>query len=254
MTAPKISVLIPTKNRPRLLAQALASLMEQDFEDFEVIVVNDGGKDISQVVELVDLDIKVLSHIDSQDVPCSLNLAFHESKGDYIAICDDDDIYHPRHLQELYNALKQNPTHQLAYTDVQAFQKNLNQVVGLLAEPFNKDRFKKTNYVCPSSVLIKRDLVETLNGFDEALARYHDWDFFLRALKHTDFLRVPQVLTYYRIHNQSVQSTFPKHKRQIQLEKLCAKHGLGKLEQKHLFDLFNQELKTPVQSESGLST
>lgn len=237
---PLISILMTTKDRPHFLKNCLQSIEHQTEKSIEVILVNDGGCDLRDVIKPLRLNHSFLVHQESRGIPQSLNKAARFAHGQYFAICDDDDLWTPNHLKQLLRTLKIKKG-SFAYSDVIAFCKNPNQPIGWLQKKFDTFALRKTNYIVPSSILFARALFETLGGFDETMNGYSDWDFFLRAAKQTSLIRVPSFLTYYRIHTQSHQNTTPSKERKKFLRRLCTKHVLGNLPVKTLYDHFKKK-------------
>lgn len=235
-----LSILIGTKDRPHFLQSCLNAIGAQTKKDFEVVVVNDGGASIDSVVKDFSFPIKIVNHRQSLGIPGALNQGLSVAKGDYIAICDDDDLFAPKHLELLVAALDKMQGKGLVYSDVVAFKEEPENIVGFLQKDFDPKRLRETNFIVPSSVLFSRNLAKALGGFDETLTGYHDWDFFLKMAKVASIQRVPATLTFYRLHDQSIQITTKKEIRRQQLDLLCQRHQLGQLPLKILFDNFEE--------------
>ncbi|MHC4750966.1 MAG: glycosyltransferase family 2 protein, partial [Planctomycetota bacterium] len=115
---PVVSVLIPTFNRPQYLYEALASALHQSYRNLQVVVINDGGKDVSDIVNsFCDPRLTFINRKDNRGKAYSLNEALNRAEGKYIAYLDDDDLYYPNHIETLVNALEQETECQAAYTD-----------------------------------------------------------------------------------------------------------------------------------------
>lgn len=114
-----VSVLIPTFNRPRYLSEALTSVVRQSYRNLQVIVVNDGGQDVTDVVQSFgDPRIIFLNRRENRGKASSLNEALACAKGKYIAYLDDDDLYYPNHIEILVDALENQTDCQVAYSDL----------------------------------------------------------------------------------------------------------------------------------------
>lgn len=117
---PKVSVLIPTYNRPSLLAEALTSVMAQDFADFEVIVRDDGGPpgQVENVMRRI-ADDRVLYRRNkhNQGLLHTNVLLYTEARGQYLAHLDDDDKWRPDFLGRLVSALEDNPDCGIAFAN-----------------------------------------------------------------------------------------------------------------------------------------
>ncbi|GAG26148.1 unnamed protein product, partial [marine sediment metagenome] len=104
---PVVSVLIPTFNRPRYLSEALASALHQSYSNLQVIVVNDGGQDVSSIVNsFSDPRIIFINRKENRGKAFSLNEALARAEGEYIAYLDDDDLYYPNHIETLVDVLE----------------------------------------------------------------------------------------------------------------------------------------------------
>jgi glycosyltransferase involved in cell wall biosynthesis len=119
---PKISVLIPTYNRPDLLAQALASVLAQDFVDFEVIVRDDAGRpgEVEDVIGRA-ADDRILHRRNERNLGDLANnqLLYAEARGQYLAHLDDDDWWQPEFLSCMVSALDTNPDCGIAFANHQ---------------------------------------------------------------------------------------------------------------------------------------
>lgn len=110
MSRPLVSILIPTFNRRRYLAQALASALRQTYPSIEVIVINDGGEDVGDIVQsFADQRVVFINRRQNRGKAYSLNEALSRASGKYITYLDDDDMYYPYHVETLANALELNP-------------------------------------------------------------------------------------------------------------------------------------------------
>jgi len=115
---PLVSVLVPTFNRPSYFSEALASTLHQSYKNLQVIVINDGGEDVSDIVNFYsDPRVVFIDRKENRGKAASLNEALATAKGKYIAYLDDDDLYYPNHIETLVDALENQTDRQVAYTD-----------------------------------------------------------------------------------------------------------------------------------------
>lgn len=116
---PVVSVLISTFNRPRYLYQAVASVLHQSYGNLQVIVVNDGGEDVSDIVNSFrDQRLIFINRKENRGKAFSLNQALTRAEGKYIAYLDDDDLYYPNHIEVLTNVLENQTDCRAAYSDL----------------------------------------------------------------------------------------------------------------------------------------
>ena len=200
----KVSVVISTYNRPERLQNALQSVLAQTFTDYEVIVVADGLKDpASKVVgDLNDKRIKYfeIEHFGTDTKP--KNQGILESQGEYLALLDDDNTWRPDHLQALVNELDKNPEVDLVYGDRWVIFEDKSQPDRRgIAEDFRFGVLGSHNYIDTSDVLVRREALFAVGGFDERYRKHVDWNLWWRMEKYGFyFKRVPLIITDYYIH------------------------------------------------------
>ncbi len=198
---PTVSVIVPTYNRPDRLQVALTSVLTQTYQDFEIIVVNDGTIDVSEVVAPLSKDgrITTIRHDHNRGLAAARNTGLRAAKGTYIAYLDDDDTYLPDHLETLVAAL-QGGEHKVAYTDawrVHEVRQGEGYVVTGRDIPYSHDfnciDLLLCNYFPVLCVMHERSLLEQVGYFDESLFAHEDWDLWIRMatlypfrhIKHT---------------------------------------------------------------------
>jgi glycosyltransferase involved in cell wall biosynthesis len=121
VTTPRVSVLIPTYNRAALLREALDSVFAQTFQDFEIIVVDDGSTDDTrEVVGSYGPDVQYL-FIDHGGPARARNAGMQAARGEYLCYLDSDDLYYPHKLALQVDHLDRHPDSVMVYTDFSAF-------------------------------------------------------------------------------------------------------------------------------------
>jgi glycosyltransferase involved in cell wall biosynthesis len=201
---PLVSVIIPTFNRPLLLAEALKSVLSQTFTDFEAIIINDAGLDVSDVVEAFhDSRFTYLEHHINKGLPASRNTGIGYAKGKYIAYLDDDDVFLPEHLAILTTVLM-NSAYKIAYTDLEYVYKKIekNQVVTYdkkpgYSYPFNHQRLLVENLMAVMCVMHEKCCLDSTGLFNETLDRAEDWDLWIRISRNYPFVHIPLVTAQY---------------------------------------------------------
>jgi glycosyltransferase involved in cell wall biosynthesis len=193
---PLVSVLVPTFNRPRYLAQALVSALHQSYRNLQIIIVNDGGEDVSDVVDSFnDPRVVYINRRQNRGKAFSLNEALTRAEGKYIAYLDDDDLFFPNHIEILVDALENKTDCQVAYTDLYKVYCRITpdgsrQAVGKIVEVSRDfDRFLMLyfNHVLHVSLMHHRDLLEKTGPYNEQLSILIDWDITRRLAFFTDF-------------------------------------------------------------------
>jgi len=201
-TGPMVSVLIPTFNRPKYLAEALASVLCQSYRNLQVIVVNDGGQDVTDVVRSCgDPRIVFVNRKENRGKAFSLNEALACARGKYIAYLDDDDLYYPHHIQTLVDALESQKDCQIAYSDLyktycKVMPDGSRQVLGKVVEisrDFDRFLMLYFNHVLHVSLMHRRELIEKTGLYNEQLNALIDWDITRRLTFFSDFHHVPAI-------------------------------------------------------------
>lgn len=199
---PVVSVLIPTFNRPRYLSKALASALRQSYKNLQVIVVNDGGEDVSGIVNsFSDPRIIFINRKENRGKAFSLNEALARAEGEYIAYLDDDDLYYPNHIETLVDVLENKTDCQVAYSDLyKVYYKIMSdgsrQVLSKIVKVSRDfDRFFMLyfNHVLHVSLMHHRDLLEKTGLYNEQLSILIDWDMTRRLAFFSDFHHVYEI-------------------------------------------------------------
>ena len=202
---PKVSVIVPTHNRPEGLREAIQSIQNQSFQDFEIIVVNDAGEDVKEVIEsLDDKRIRYFSHKKNKGLAAARNTGLKKATGKYIAYLDDDDIFYFNHLETLVNQLEYSG-YRVAYTDAyrahQKFEKGSYYITGRdkpFSHDFDASAILVRNYFPVLAIMHERSCLERSGLFDETLTSHEDWDLWIRLSRHYTFIHIPKVTCEYR--------------------------------------------------------
>ena len=208
---PVVSVIVRTKDRPHLLRQALNSLANQCFQDFEVVLVNDGGQGIDGLLAEFEpfLDIVPLNFTIPVGRAQALNRGLEKVRGQWITYLDDDDILYPLHLERLLVAASHSPETPVAYTDankslcwVDSLNSNQDLVVldriRFASKAFSLDEMLIDNWIPIMSFMHNTRLIEEAGQFDPELQIFEDWDFLIRLAQRYRFEHVPRPSCEYR--------------------------------------------------------
>lgn len=196
-----ISVIIPTYNRSDVISRAIESVLTQTFPDFELLIIDDCSTDnTKQIVNRFD-DPRVcyFRHDMNQGGSAARNTGIDHAEGDYIAFLDSDDEWFPRKLERQVNYLESLPEEWVAVYCKWEGKRNgyFGKIRGLMSRYFSdKVGAKGGEELIPhiltmtfpiggaSTLLVKRETVEAMGGFDESFQRHQDWEFLIRLLQH----------------------------------------------------------------------
>ena len=190
-------------NGARTVARALASVFAQTYQDYEIVVVDDGSTDDTRSILAAYLDRIHMVSQPNRGVSAARNAGVRASgaPGEYIAFLDDDDEWMPEKLARCVPVLDQDLDCALVYNDV--FKIDLSgrpmpnqapQTLGIDSPTLAQMLTRPWNVV-PSQLIVRRDVFDRCAGFDERLINGEDIFFLLRAREHGIFRRVPELLT-----------------------------------------------------------
>ncbi len=181
---PKVSVIIPTYNRLPMLKEAVNSVLAQQFEDMELIVVDDGSTDgTAEEMKRYGGRVKLIQQSQNRGVSAARNKGILHARGKYIAFLDSDDLWVKGKLKVQVSFLDENPHYPICYTDEVWIRRGKRVNPMLKHSKYSGWIFEKCLPLCiisPSSVMMKRTLFSRVGLFDEALPVCEDYDFWLR--------------------------------------------------------------------------
>jgi glycosyltransferase involved in cell wall biosynthesis len=182
---PKVSIIIPTYNRRSMVKEAVDSVLAQDFEDFELMVVDDGSTDgTADEIKKYGGRVKLLQHKENRGVSASRNSGILQAKGKYIGFLDSDDLWVKGKLKIQVAFLDENPHYPLCYTDEIWVRKGKRVNPMLKHAKYSGWILEKCLPLCiisPSSAMMRKALFSKVGLFDEALPVCEDYDFWLRV-------------------------------------------------------------------------
>ena len=219
MTKPKVSIIMPVLNGERYIGQAIASIVEQTFRNYELIVVDDGSTDgTAQCVQRFanKLELKYIRHTQNQGIGRSVNDGIRHAAGEFIAFLDHDDIWLPVFLETQLAYLRQHPEVAMVHSDFQTVDGEGNILEDSVSSA--RGRIEPSGHifrelflhslVCGNTVLIRKECFEQLGTFDENL-RYGDYHMWMRIGRHHRIDYTPKVLTQYRQHRTQQTRSSP---------------------------------------------
>lgn len=210
---PEVSVVIPTYNSAHYLIEAVESVLVQTYQDFEILVIDDGSTDETKKTMRRYRDRVQYIHQQNGGVAVARNRGIAESRGRYVAFLDADDTWLPHKLERQLAALQHQPQHHACYaafTVVDAKLHPLSISRSQRQASALADLLLRGNVVAtPSTVLCERPLFDVVGGFDPALSQCADWDMWVRLAGQTEFLYLDEPLVTYRQHNTNMSRNAP---------------------------------------------
>ena len=206
-----VSVIIPAYNCGSFISDTIESVLRQTYTNFEVIIVDDGSTDglTDTIDKYLSKDARIqLLRQRNQGVSSARNNGFGKSKGDYVAFLDADDVWLPDNLM-LKVDLLQTAAAGLVHSDGEVIDAN-SKPMGVVLEGMEGNvlsellLWKGTQVPGPSSVLVRRKVLEEVGLFDECLSTAADKDLFIRIAARYTIARIARVTWQYRIHNNNM--------------------------------------------------
>lgn len=208
--SPKVSIVIRTMNRPRMLKEAIATAWGQTYGDIEVIVVDDGEGQGKLVVEefraAVGREIVYVRTSGAVGRAVAGNIGLGRCSGEFVCFLDEDDQLYADHVEVLVSHAINNDfriSYALAEEITAEYTEDGDWTDGGVAvqyrQEFSRVLLWYKNYLPIQSVLFARSLYEELGGFDETLDLYEDWSLWVKYSTACDFGFVPKVTSRYRI-------------------------------------------------------
>jgi len=188
-----ISIIIPVYNQAAKLIKTLESINKQSYQDYEVIIVNDGSSDgVENLCAKYLRSLEISNHYlflnqTNLGAPAARNRGFQEAKGEYLFFCDADAVLHPQALETLWAYLENNPSASYAYSSFM-WGKKLFKL-----GDFDPEKLKKMPYIHTMSLIRRSDY--PASGWDESIKKLQDWDLWLTMLEEGHIgIFVPEIL------------------------------------------------------------
>lgn len=205
----RVSILLTCYNHLRFLPEALAGVTAQTFQDFEIIAIDDGSTDGTRDW-LTACDVPMTRIFNEQNLGTygSLNVALRAATGEFVAILNDDDVWHPEKLARQVEVMDAHPHVGIVHTDGD-FIDGDTQVIPGSPLGFAFPRFETgdilagllyENKIIASAALVRREALRSLGGFNEGYFGSGDWEMWLRVCEQWAAGFVAEPLTRYRVH------------------------------------------------------
>jgi len=213
--SPTVSVILPTYNRAHLIGRAIESVLNQTYQDFELIVVDDGSTDNTQEVMKAFRDKRVrnIRHSRNTGAAAARNRGITASRGKYIAFQDSDDEWLSEKLRKQINVLNGSPsTVGYVYSDMWRVDRNGGEqywpsptiVQGKIINEQSLDY--QVRRLGIQTTLIKRECFKIVGIFDENFPRLIDLEFFMRLSKQFDSYHIKEPLVQFHPQTDGISS------------------------------------------------
>lgn len=248
----KVSVIIPSFNRPEKTAIAVKSVLIQNYTDFEVIVIDDGSTEKLREENLFvynnkNIKCQLIRNEVNAGVSYSRNRGVEHSSGEWIAFLDSDDEWLPQKLKMQMNWIEKNPQYRICQTREIWIRDGVRVNPPKGYEKVSDEIFEislKRCMITPSSVMIRKDLYEEYHGFNESLPACEDYDLWLKITSKENIgLIDEQLLIRYGGHDDQLSSTIKvldKYRVRAMLDLLCM-GDLSERQRMHVYSVLSQK-------------
>jgi glycosyltransferase involved in cell wall biosynthesis len=211
---PKVSVIIPSYNHDKYVAEAIQSVLEQTYQDFEIVITDDGSTDgtVNEIKRFKDPRIKLFTFEKNQGAAVAVTNCLQNSEGEYIAMLSSDDIFLPHKLEKQVKFLDKKSEIAAVFSYAQIIDENGNDFTdenhsyyNIFKQP-NRTRFEwlnqffyKGNCLCHPSVLVRRDPYLHLAPPDPRYAQLGDFNRWIQICMKHEILILQENLVKFRV-------------------------------------------------------
>jgi len=207
-TGPIVSVVVPAYNRAHTVGRAILSVLNQTYQNLELIVVDDGSVDETgrAIKQFTDPRLRYLRHEKNCGGAAARNTGIRAARGTYVAFLDSDDEWLPEKLaREMAAFQAASPAVGLVYCGKALHDEGTGRVVKVRMPTLQGDVYKKLlawDFIGSSSrVTVRKETLDSVGGFDEHLKTCHDWDLYLRVARVSRIAFVPDILVKRYLHS-----------------------------------------------------
>ncbi|OUL57646.1 glycosyltransferase family 2 protein [Pseudoalteromonas ulvae] len=207
-----VSIIIPTYKRASALPQAISSVKAQTYSNWELLIVDDNHPESVERLETErvmagftdDANIRYIQHEKNLGACTARNTGLDHASGIYVAYLDDDDLWHQEKLKKQVNALLASQV-SFCYSDMELSYQGRIKYFSCVPDKNLYLRLLNQGFgICTSALLIKREALNAIGGFDDSLPSMQDYDLLLRLSKAFDAVHIPEALLIYQLAEDGI--------------------------------------------------
>lgn len=230
----KVSVIMPTYNRANIIKRAIDSILNQTFNNYEIIIIDDGSNDETECLinEYYNNYLKkgIIRYFKQKNkgVSAARNNGLSKANGSIIAYLDSDNCWFETYLERMVYALDESNSN-TAYSAIQINNGFTNQKY-LRDVQYNRNQILKGNFIDLNIFVHKKFLYQQLGGFNESLKRLVDWDLILRYTRLNEPYFVNEILANYYLNNalNNISHTINLEENLLKIQKLHINEAIEK--------------------------
>ena len=210
---------MPTYNGEKTVAKSIRSVLEQSYQNWELIIVNDCSTDgtLDVLREFADSDdrIRIVNNQENIKLPASLNAGFSQVTGEFLTWTSDDNAYHKDAFETMIRTMRENPEYDMVYADF-----NVVDLAGNVLWQERKKEPDEIRYVntIGACFLYKKTLADCIGSYDQSLFLAEDYEYWIRAFLHGNLHHIDEILYDYGWHDKSLTLTRQKQIQRATLE------------------------------------
>ncbi|MHA1279615.1 MAG: glycosyltransferase [Candidatus Helarchaeota archaeon] len=213
---PKVSVVIASYNHEKYVAEAIQSILDQTYQDFEIVITDDGSTDgtVAEIKKFTDPRIKLFCFENNRGACVAMRKCLDEAEGDYIAVLNSDDIFLSDKLEKQVRFLDEHKDVGAVFSYAQIIGEESNNFTDEnhcyynIFKQHNRSHFEwlhrffyEGNCLCHPSVLIRNRCYKSIGYYDERYAQLPDFDFWTRLCMKYEIYIIPENLIKFRVRN-----------------------------------------------------
>lgn len=205
-----LSIIMPAKNRGKLIGESIETYLNQRYKNWELIIIDDHSQDntlgIARKYQKINQKIKIFELKNQTGAAPARDLGIKKAKGEIIVIGDSDDLADPLRLKRINHSFQQTNC-SCFYSNCKLLYEQEKKIVLRPFLPFNAELLKMINYIANSSSAFRKKIYFEAGGYDPQFQMSEDYDLWLRFTeKKYRFCWSSESLITIRIHEQSIRS------------------------------------------------
>jgi glycosyltransferase involved in cell wall biosynthesis len=218
---PRVSVIIPSYNHEKYVAEAIQSVLDQSYQDFEIVITDDGSNDntVDVIKQFTDSRIKLFVFDKNLGASIATNHCIKNSTGEFVALLNSDDVWLPNKLEKQVQFLDKHPDIGAVFSYSEFIDENSQLFIKehfyttIFQQP-NRTRFEWLNYffyrgncLCHPSILIRKECYDTVGLYDPRYAQLPDFDFWIRLCQKYEIHIIVEKLIRFRLRDNEANAS-----------------------------------------------